>query len=306
MELEVRHLRLVSEVAALGSVTRAAERLHLTQSAISHQLRDIESRLGTPLFHRMGKRMVATPAGERVLRSATAVLDDLRRAEEDIRQIAREGSGILRLCTQCNTGYHWLPPLLKTFSARYPRVEVQVAVESTTRPIEALLEGKLDLAVVTQDVDDRRLSLRPLFSDELALVVSPEHRLASRRQVPITELAAEHLLIYSSSRHDSFAFRRVLDPAGVEPARVSYLMLTEAILEMVKANLGVTIIAKWSVLPAIESGAVRAMSLGPKGVFRQWSAATVKGAAEPRHLTDFIQLLAAQSLPARCVRNRIA
>lgn len=306
MDLEVRHLRLVSEVASLGSVTRAAERLHLTQSAISHQLRDIESRLGTQLFHRMGKRMVPTPAGERVLRSAAAVLDDLRRTEEDIRQIAREGSGILRLCTQCNTGYHWLPPLLKTFGARYPRVEVQIAVESTTRPVEALLEGKLDLAVVTQELEDRRIAIRPLFRDELVLVVSPEHRLAPRRHVPVSELASEHLLLYSSSRHDSFAFRRVLDPAGVEPARVSHLMLTEAILEMVKANLGVTIIAKWSVLPSIEAGTVRALSLGPRGVFRQWSAATVKGAAEPRHLSDFIALLSAQSLPARMVRHRIA
>lgn len=306
MELEVRHLRLVSEVAALGSVTRAAERLHLTQSAISHQLRDIESRLGTALFYRLGKRMVATPAGERVLRSAGAVLDNLRRTEEDIKQIAREGSGVLRLCTQCNTGYHWLPPLLKAFNSRYPRVEVQIAVEATTRPAEALLEGKLDLAVMTHDVDDRRILVRPLFRDELVLVVNPEHRLASRRHVPVSELASEHLLIYSSSRHDSYAFRRVLDPAGVEPARVSHLMLTEAILEMVKANLGVTIIAKWSVLPAIESGAVRAMSLGPKGVFRQWTAATLKGADEPRHLTEFVQLLGAQALPARVVRNKIA
>jgi LysR family transcriptional regulator for metE and metH len=306
MDLEVRHLRLVSEVAAHGSVTRAAERLHLTQSAISHQLRDIESRLGTPLFYRMGKRMVVTPAGERILRSASAILDDLRRAEEDIRQIAKEGAGILRLCTQCNTGYHWLPPLLRTFNERYPHVEIQVVVDATTRPVEALLEGKLDLAVVTSEVEDKRIAVRPLFRDEMVLVVSPEHRLAGRRHVPVTELSAEHLVIYSSSRHDSFTFQRVLQPAGVEPARVTHLMLTEAILEMVKANLGVTVIAKWSVLPAIETGAVRAISLGPKGVFRQWSAATVKGAAESRHLTDFVQLLGAQSLPARVVRSRIA
>jgi len=306
MELEVRHLRLVSEVAALGSVTRAAERLHLTQSAISHQLRDIESRLGTPLFHRLGKRMVVTPAGERVLRSAATILDDLRRAEEDIKQIAREGSGILRLCTQCNTGYYWLPPLLKAFNARFPRVEVQIAVDATTRPVEALLEGKLDLAVLTHEVEDKRLLVQPVFRDELVLLVSPEHRLASRRQVPVSELASEHLVIYSSSRHDSFAFRRVLDPAGVEPARVSHLMLTEAILEMVKANLGVTIIAKWSVLPAIQAGVVRALSLGPKGVFRQWSAATVRGTETPRHVTEFIQLLSAQALPAKVVRSRIA
>jgi LysR family transcriptional regulator for metE and metH len=244
MELEVRHLRLMTEVAALGSVTRAAERLHLTQSAVSHQLRDIESRLGTPLFHRLGKRMVPTPAGERVLRSASAVLDDLRRAEEDIRQIAREGSGILRLCTQCNTGYHWLPPVLRAFGERYPRVEVQVVVDATTRPVEALLEGKLDLAIVTTEVSDRRIAVRPLFRDEMVLVVSPEHRLASRRRAPAAELASEHLVIYSASRHDSFTFRRVLDPEGVEPAKVTHLMLTEAILEMVKANLGVTVIAK--------------------------------------------------------------
>lgn len=306
MELEVRHLRLMTEVAALGSVTRAAERLHLTQSAVSHQLRDIESRLGTPLFHRLGKRMVPTPAGERVLRSASAVLDDLRRAEEDIRQIAREGSGILRLCTQCNTGYHWLPPVLRTFGERYPRVEVQVVVEATTRPVEALLEGKLDLAIVTTEVSDRRVAVRPLFRDEMVLVVSPEHRLASRRHVPAAELASEHLVIYSASRHDSFTFRRVLDPEGVEPAKVTHLMLTEAILEMVKANLGVTVIAKWSVLPAIESGAVRAISIGAKGVFRQWSAATVRGAAEPPHLADFVRLLSAQSMPARAMRKRIA
>ena len=306
MDLEVRHLRLVTEVAAHGSVTRAAERLHLTQSAISHQLRDIESRLGTALFYRMGKRMVVTPAGERVLRSAAAILDDLRRAEEDVRQIAREGTGILRMCTQCNTGYHWLPPLLKTFNERHPRVEIQVVVDATTRPIDALLEGKLDLAVVTSEVDDKRVAVRPLFRDEMVLVVSPEHRLAMRKHVPASEIAAEHLVLYSSSRHDSFAFRRILEPAGVEPARVTHLMLTEAILEMVKANLGVTIIARWSVLPAIRSGAVRAISIGPKGVYRQWSAATVKGAAEPRHLAEFIGLLSAQSLPAKVVRSRIA
>jgi LysR family transcriptional regulator for metE and metH len=306
MDLEVRHLRLVTEVAAHGSVTRAAERLHLTQSAVSHQLRDIESRLGTALFYRMGKRMVVTPAGERVLRSAATILDDLRRAEEDIRQIAKEGTGILRLCTQCNTGYHWLPPILKTFNERHPRVDIQVVVDATTRPIDALLEGKLDLALVTSEVDDKRIAVRPLFRDEMVLLVSPQHRLASRKHVAATELASEHLVIYSSSRHDSFTFRRVLDPAGVEPARVTHLMLTEAIVEMVKANLGVTVIAKWSVLPAIESGAVRAISIGQKGVFRQWSAATVKGAAEPRHLSEFVQLLAAQSLPARAIRSRIA
>src|SRR5436305_14896067 len=103
MDLEVRHLKLVAAVADVGSLTRAGEQLFLTQSALSHQLRDIEQRLGAPLFLRVGKRLVLTPAGERLLESARDVLARLHQAEEDVRQLARSGSGVLRLTTECYT-----------------------------------------------------------------------------------------------------------------------------------------------------------------------------------------------------------
>src|SRR5262252_6692462 len=112
MDLEVRHLRLVAAVADCGSLTRAGDRLHLTQSALSHQLRDIESRLGVALFLRIGKRLVLTPAGERLLGSAREVLGALRQAELEIRQLGQENAGLLRITTECYTCYHWLPPLL--------------------------------------------------------------------------------------------------------------------------------------------------------------------------------------------------
>src|SRR5580704_11601472 len=99
MDLEVRHLRLVAAVAAVGSLTRAGHQLHLTQSALSHQLRNIESRLGTPLFLRIGKRLVPTPAGERLLASATDVLGRLDQAEQEIREMGRDGAGTLRITT---------------------------------------------------------------------------------------------------------------------------------------------------------------------------------------------------------------
>ena len=140
--LEVRHLSLVNEIASTGSVTRAAERLHLTQSALSHQLRDIESRLGLQLFLRLGKRMVLTPPGERVLGAAKRVLDEIGRTEDDLRLMSQHGKGVLRLCTQCNTGYHWLPPLLQSFHRKFPGVDVQIMVNATDRPLEALLEGR--------------------------------------------------------------------------------------------------------------------------------------------------------------------
>src|SRR3954470_4723773 len=150
MDLDLRHLRMVIAVAGSGSVTQAARDLHLTQSAISHQLCVIEARLGTPLFFRLGKRMVATAAGSRVLDTARRVIDDISAAEEDVRRYGAGQSSVIRVCAQCNTGYHWLPPLLAAFRKKHPTVEVSLALECTVRPVEALLEGRLDLAIVTE------------------------------------------------------------------------------------------------------------------------------------------------------------
>jgi LysR family transcriptional regulator, regulator for metE and metH len=302
MDLDVRHLKLVRSIAELGSVTRAAERLHVTQSALSHQLRDIESRLGTPLFLRLGKRMLLTPPGERVLLAAVRVLEDLERAEEEIRQMASHGRGVLRLAAQCNTGYHWLPPLLETFHRDYPGIDVRIEAEATNRPRDYLLDGRLDLALLTDPEPDERLQLRPLFKDEMVLLTAPGHRLAARTLVEPAELTTEHLMIYAASRDDSFAFKRILDPAGVTPARVSHVMLTEAIISMVTAGLGVSVLARWTVEPAIRDGVIRAVPITRAGVFRQWSAATLRCQAQAPYLTAFVELVARQALPARCLR----
>jgi LysR family transcriptional regulator for metE and metH len=297
--LEVRHLSLVNEIAATGSVTRAAEKLHLTQSALSHQLRDIESRLSVQLFLRLGKRMVLTPAGDRVLAASRRVLDDIRRTEEDLRLMAQHGKGVLRLCTQCNTGYHWLPPLLQSFHRKYPGVDVQIMVNATDRPIEALLEGQIDLAIVTSEPDDKRLVAQPLFEDELVAVVPPSHPFAKRSHVEPDDFADEHLIVYTADRSDSYVFRRILSPAGVEPARVSQVPLTEAILELVKAGLGVSVMARWAIEPALKTGAVAAVRITRRGVYRPWSAAALRDRVEPKWQKEFIALLSKQALPAK-------
>ena len=302
--LEVRHLSLVSEIAATGSVTRAAERLHLTQSALSHQLREIESRLGLQLFLRLGKRMVLTPPGERVLDAARRVLDEIGRAEEDLRLMSQNGKGVLRLCTQCNTGYHWLPPLLQSFHRKYPGVDVQIMVNATDHPLEALLEGRIDLAIVTSEVDDKRLDTSPLFDDELVAVVAPSHPFAKRAFIEPDDLGEEHLIVYKAERADSFIFSRVLGPAGVEPARVSQVPLTEAILELVKAGLGISVMARWAIEPAIRAGTIRAVKITRRGVHRSWTAVTLKDRTEPRWQKDFVALLSRQALPAKLERAR--
>src|SRR2546423_2813896 len=147
MHLEIRHLKLVATVAETGSVTRAGNRLHLTQSALSHQLRDAEEQLGAPLFERKNGRMILTSAGDRLLQTARAVLTELDRAESDIQKngdLARNATGptgLLRISTQCHTAYHWFPPRLLLFQKKFPGVEVQLVIEATNNPFEALLEG---------------------------------------------------------------------------------------------------------------------------------------------------------------------
>src|SRR5947207_15463829 len=124
-------------------MTRARYRLHLTQSSLSHQLIDVEDKLNTALFLRLSKKMILTQAGERLLSSAHLVLDELKRAEEDICQIAASREGILRISTECYTCYHWLPSMLKDFNQKFPRIEVRIVVEATSEPIQFLLDGKL-------------------------------------------------------------------------------------------------------------------------------------------------------------------
>ena len=260
MDLEVRHLRLVVAVAEHGSLTAAAEQLHLTQSALSHQLRDIEDRLRAPLFLRRNRRMTPTPAGQRLIEAGLAVLAQLERTETAVRDLGQEKQGLLRVATECYTCYHWLPGVLREFGARCPGVDVQIQLEATSRPLPVLLAGKLDLALMLSPVRDRRLAATPLFRDELVVVVPARHRFASQPYVHASQLADENMFTYSP-REDSYVFQRLLTPAGISPRRLQQVQLTEAILELVRAGLGVSVLARWAVRAVPGSAIARRRAL---------------------------------------------
>ncbi len=289
MELEVRHLRLVQAVATLGSLTAAAGQLNLTQSALSHQLRDIEERLGTPLFLRRSRRMIATAAGQRLLATAARVLADLARTEAQVRDIATERQGLLRVATECYTCYHWLPGVLREFQQTAPGVEVRIEVDATTRPLPALLGGTLDLAIMTSVVRDRRLASTPLFRDEMLLVVPAGHRLASRPHVVPMALAGETLFMYATPQ-ESYVYEKFLQPAGVRPAW-QQVQLTEAILELVRAGLGATILPRWVAQPYLQARALTGVRLGPRGFLRAWSAVAPRALARTDYVVEFLRLV---------------
>ncbi len=299
--LDSRHLRVVAEVARTESVTRAADRLNVTQSAVSHQLREIEDKLGTPIFVRSGRRMLLTPAGRLLAEAASQVLDAIGQVEARVSQLARNISGELRVSAHCHTGYHWLPALVEGLRRRYPHFEIRISPEFTLNPIAALLDAKLDLAIVNDASDDRRLRFRELFDDEHVAVVPPGHAWASRTFVTPEELVTEQLYLYSRSIEDSFIVQKVLRPAGIELQRVTYLQLTEGILEMVKAAMGASVLPKWSIANVIASGDIRAVRITRAGVFRKWYAVTLGDGASAPFVEEFIRLLIKQGPTAKKV-----
>jgi len=303
VDLDLRHLRLVAAITATGSVTRAGERLHLSQSALSHQLRDIEERLETRLFNRVGKRMVLTPAGEEVLRTANDVIDLVQRTEDRIRSRRRAGGGMLRISTQCYTCYHWLPALLPEFRRQHPSVDVHVDASATTQPVSALLDDRIDLAIMFDRVRDPRLNAIPLFRDDMVVISSPSHRFRSRAFVDVRDLADEALIVYPPAEESSL-LQRVLKPAGVIPRSVQLVQLTEAIIELVKADLGIAVLARWAVAPYVASGALHAARLTRAGHRRQWSAVVLREAVRLPFVRDFASLITRHAPGARSRRRR--
>jgi LysR family transcriptional regulator for metE and metH len=287
--LEVRHLKLVRAIVVHGGVTRAAARLHLSQPALSRQLSDLEERLGAPLFSRVGRRMVATPAAERLLRTAETVLSELARAEAEVRGFDPSRSGVIRLSTECYTAYHWLPRALDGFARSFPRVDVRIVVEATRRPLEALFDGRLDLAIVKTDGAAGDLVRLPLFDDEMVAVVAPSHPLARARAVHARDLAPETLIQYSVAPSQTDVFNRFLTPAGVMPARVLQVELTEAILELVRARHGVAVLAAWAVRPEVDAGRLAARPLAPRRLRRRWHAAARPAQAALPYVRAFVE-----------------
>jgi LysR family transcriptional regulator for metE and metH len=296
--LELRHLRLVYAIQELGSLTRAAERLNVTQSALSHQLREIEDRLGVQLFLRVGKRLVASEAGEQLGRRAREILQTVVDVEDDLLQRARARRGTIRLTTECYTCYHWLPPLLKRFQKPYPEVQVQIVAGATGRSIDALLEGSVDLALTTRTPKRHDLRSRHLFDDELMLITAPDHPLASRKYVVPSDLTAERVILYSKPPFSHF-HEQFFGGTGIEPKEVVDVQLTEAMISMIQAGLGVGAFARWAVQAELKKGTVAAVQLGRNGLHREWKAVTRASDRPAQYVEDFLDLVVEQARPAK-------
>ena len=271
---------VVLRIADERSVTGAAIQLHLSQSAVSHHLRALEKRVGAPLFHREPRRMTLSPMGEEFVASASRVIGEMRRADARLSILARTGRRLFTVGTECYTSYHWLPSLAEEFKRGAVDYELRISLDTNLRVIPALLSGEIDLAILNSPGEHKDLAYETLLEDEIVLLVAKSHPLAKRSVIHPTHLEGEMVLLHGSQNTRSTVVDEFLAPAGVFPASVQYVQLTEAIVAMTRAGMGVAALARWMILPYIGAGSLKLVRLGPSGLRRDWRVAFRR--ADPR------------------------
>jgi LysR family transcriptional regulator for metE and metH len=289
--MEIRHLRLVRAIVEEGSIARAIDTLHLTPSALSHQLKEVEAQLGAPIFYRINKKMVLTPVGEKVLDAAHLILGEWSRAEAEIKEMIGGEKGVISISTECYTSYHWLPGMMKRFGQDYPHVQLRIDFEATQNPLPRLLSGSVDVVITNDPTPDPNIEYIELFSDEMLALVPVNHAWADRHYVTAEDFAAETLIIYSLPLNSVILYNQVLAPAGVEPGSLSVMPLTEASIELVKAGLGVKVMASWAAKPYLDSDKLRGVRVGMDGLYIQYYAARLRHKDYPPYFNCFLNSL---------------
>ncbi|GAB3699361.1 LysR family transcriptional regulator [Spirosoma flavus] len=288
--MELRHLQMIKEVAKHGNLTKAADQLFLTQSALSHQLKEVEGYFSTQLFIRDKKQMLLTQAGEVVLQAAEKILQEVAETRAKVRCITDKEAGEIRLCTQCYTSYHWLAGFLREFQTIYPKVDIKVELEAVTQDaIKHLATNTIDVAITEGD-DNPKFSYTPLFQDEFVAIVAPDHPWVGRSWVEFDEFADENYIMYNIPDEESDNFMTIFK--NRRPRKVHKITLTEAILEMVKAGLGVAVMPTWVVRPYLQLGQLATVRITEKRILRTWYAATLTSKQQPPYTTAFINRLA--------------
>jgi LysR family transcriptional regulator for metE and metH len=289
--MEIRHLRLVKSIVEQGGITKATEKLHLTQSALSHQLKEAECQLGTKIFLRVNKKLVLTGAGEKLYQLANEILDKLEETETQIRKMIRGEAGEIRVSTECYTSYHWLPSLMRQFNLLYPNVELRIVMEATHQPLQKLLSGDLDIAVTSDPVENNQIKYIKLFQDEMFAIVPASHKWTDKEYVEARDFVDQNLIIHSLPMETVSVHQFVLAPANVSPKKVTILPLTEASIEMVKAEMGIFVAANWVLEPYLKSSALKKVKIGRKGLKRNHFIAVLKSRQFPDYFNQFIDFL---------------
>ena len=231
-----------------------------------------------------------TGAGKMILESAEKVLSELERTELSIKKYVSGHTGTLRLATQYYTCYHWLPSIMTDFKKEFPNVEIEIFHNTDASVENEVLRGKIDLAVIYQPSDNPNIKYHELFRDEMFALVSKDHPWASKPFVVAQDFEDQNVIIHSYPLESVCLFNQVLFPENVKPKNIMQVQVTEATIEMVKANIAVNVMARWIVEPYLESHDIALIPVTKRGMHRTWYAITLKENT-PQYIDNFVHHL---------------
>ncbi|MCH8536735.1 MAG: LysR family transcriptional regulator [Alkalimonas sp.] len=293
--IELKHLRSVQALRDTGSISEAASLLCLTQSALSHQLKELEHRLDRVLFERKSSPVQFTPAGELLLQLAAQVLPAIHQTEQQLQQNALAEQQVIRFCVECHACYHWLLPCIKAFQHQQPEVSLDFSSTIEHKAVEALIQGQLDLVVTSDQRLQQQVDYHYLYPMELRLLVSPDHALANTAWVEPAQLQRETIFSYPLPQQRQDLFRFFL--ADIEfHGQVKAIEQGSQMIQQVAANLGVAVLPSWMAEPYQQQGLISSISLGSAGLWRPMYLAYRLGDVHESIYLTLLQLLR-QHLP---------
>ena len=267
--LEKIHLSIVREVERQGSLTAAAGVLCLTQSALSHTMKKLETKLGADIWLREGRSLRLTQAGQYMLAVANRVLPQLEHAEERMRQYAQGERGTLRIGMECHPCYQWLLRVVSPYLSDWPDVDVDVKQKFQFGGIGALFGYEIDLLVTPDPLYKPGLRFEPVFDYEQVLVVGRRHALAALPHVEPEQLGEEVLITYPVEIERLDIYNQFLMPAGISPRRHKVIETTDIMLQMVASGRGVAALPRWLVEEYAGKMGVAPVRLGRRGLAKQ-------------------------------------
>src|SRR5436305_2909744 len=277
--MEIRQLRAFEAIAEAGTFTAGAGRVHITQAAISMQIRQLETELGAPLFVRAPRRVLLTEAGEALLERARRILREHDAAVAEIAELAGAERGRLRVgSASAMVSADPLPEILKELREKHPRAEVSIFSGTSQTLVRQILAGDLDMAFVSLPVEARGIQTEVLSRDELVAIASPRHKFAKQRVVSIFTLAGEKLILGERGGNTRRLIDGLFEEAGVQPVVAMELSRLAAIKRMVEADMGVGIIPQHSTHDEVEQG--RLVSWWIEGAKINWELGLAKLAGD--------------------------
>ncbi len=269
MPVDNRQIRVLDAVARHGSITRAAQELHLTQPAVSMSVRQLEESLGLPLVERVGRRIVLTPAGRELADHARRIVQATADLEEAAGQMRGLERGVLRLAV-VSTANYFLAPILANYRARYPGIAVALQVANRDSVLAALEAGEADLAVTGRPSEDAELVAQRFKDNPLVVIAPPGHPLLARAPIPLARLVREPLVVRERGSGTRAAMERLFAAHGLDFETSCVFETNEAVKQAVQAGLGLAVISAQTVELELATGRLAVLPVEGFPILRVW------------------------------------